>query len=32
VTTGDVSTFTAVAATVFGASLPSVEQAVVAPV
>ena len=32
VTTGDVTTFTAVAATVFGASLPSVEQAVVAPV
>ncbi len=32
VTTGDVPTFTAVAGTVFGASLPSVEQAVVAPV
>ena len=32
VTTGDVATFTAVAGTVFGASLPSVEQAVVAPV
>jgi glutamate racemase len=32
VTTGDVATFTAVAATVFGASLPSVEQAVVTPV
>jgi glutamate racemase len=32
VTTGDVVTFTAVAETVFGASLPSVEQAVVAPV
>ena len=32
VTTGDVATFTAVAGTVFGAALPSVEQAVVAPV
>lgn len=32
VTTGDVATFSAVAGTVFGASLPSVEQAVVAPV
>ena len=32
VTTGDVATFSGVAATVFGASLPSVEQAVVAPV
>lgn len=32
VTTGDVATFTAVAGTVFGASLPSVEQAVVAAV
>jgi glutamate racemase len=30
VTTGDVATFTAVAGTVFGAALPSVEQAVVA--
>jgi glutamate racemase len=32
VTTGDVATFTAVAETVFGAALPSVEQAVVAAV
>lgn len=32
VTTGDVATFTAVAGTVFGAALPSVEQAVVAAV
>ena len=32
VTTGDVATFTAVAGTVFGAALPSVEQAEVAPV
>ena len=32
VTTGDVATFTAVAGTVFGAALPSVEQAVVATV
>jgi glutamate racemase len=32
VTTGDVATFTAVAGTVFGAELPSVEQAVVAAV
>jgi glutamate racemase len=32
VTTGDVATFSAVAATVFGAALPSVERAVVAPV
>ncbi|HEY8922639.1 MAG TPA: glutamate racemase [Candidatus Limnocylindria bacterium] len=32
VTTGDVGTFSAVAATVFGAALPSVEQAVVAAV
>jgi glutamate racemase len=31
-TTGEVATFTAVAATVFGAALPSVEQAVLAPV
>ena len=31
-TTGDVATFTAVAGTVFGAALPSVEQAVVAAV
>ena len=32
VTTGDVASFTAVAGTVFGAALPSVEQAVVAAV
>ena len=32
VTTGDVATFTAVAGTVFGASLPSVERAVLAAV
>ncbi len=32
VTTGDVATFSAVAGTVFGAALPSVEQAVVAAV
>jgi glutamate racemase len=32
VTTGDVATFTAVAGTVFGAALPSVEQVVVAAV
>ena len=32
VTTGDVATFTTVAGTVFGAALPSVEQAEVAPV
>jgi glutamate racemase len=32
VTTGEVATFSVVAATVFGAALPSVEQAVVAAV
>jgi glutamate racemase len=32
VTTGDVTTFAAVAGTVFGAALPSVERAVLAPV